>query len=284
MPTGLEQILELEQLDDRLFRGLSHDPRTTRVFGGQVAAQALVAAGRTVPGDRAVHSLHSYFLRPGDPSIPLIYEVDPIRDGRSFTTRRVVAIQHGEAVFQLSASFTVPASGFEHQVPESNAPDPDTLPTGDVWVKNADPKTQTWYAEMRQRFPLDIRFVGEAAHQFNNPGATAAPHRQIWVRSSSPLPDDPLIHVCAATYFSDLFLLASALLPHGFVMGDERLLAASLDHAVWFHQPFRADDWLLYVQEGSWAGVGRALCRGLLFGRDGRLVASVMQEGLLRQK
>ena len=282
MDMRLEAILDIEQLDDRIFRGYSHDPHTTRVFGGQVAGQALVAAGRTVGPDRRVHSLHSYFLRPGDPSVPLIYEVDAIRDGGSFTTRRVVAIQHGEAVFHLSASFQRPSTGFEHQIPVADSPTPDELPTAAEWIKDADETTQRWFALLKERFPLEVRFMGEPTRAAALRGEAAPPRQRMWIRSSDRLPDDPLVHACAATYASDLFLLASALPPHGYVMGDEGLLAASLDHAVWFHRPFRADDWLLYDQEGTWAGDGRALCRGLLFDPSGALVATVMQEGLLR--
>ena len=279
---SLEQILDLEKLEVWTYRGHSWHPESRRVFGGQVAGQALVAAGRTVPADRRVHSLHAYFLRPGDPGSPLLYTVDPVRDGGSFTTRRVLAIQHGEAVFSLSASFQVAADGIAHQLPELVAPGPEESAPGELMVAEADTSTQAWYAAFRQLFPVEIRFPEELARVATLRGEKRPPRQRVWIRSGQPLPDDPLLHVCAVTYVSDLFLLSSALPPHGLVIGDPSVSVASLDHAVWFHAPFRADEWLFYEQEGTWAGAGRALCRGLLFDRSGVLVASVMQEGRIR--
>jgi acyl-CoA thioesterase II len=267
----LQQILDLEQIEDLVFRGRSREGVTeTRVFGGEVAGQALVAAARTVEPARTVHSLHAYFLRPGDPARPILYQVDPIRDGRSFTTRRVVGIQHGEAIFTLSASFQVHEDGLHHQLPVLDAPDPDELPEAATTV----PGQENWYA----RFPIELRFPD------GPPGVStdATPRQLTWMRSPERLPDDPALHACAATYFSDLLLLSTALRPHQRVLGDPRLQMASLDHAVWFHAPFRADNWLGYQQEGTWAGGARALCRGYLFDRHGTLVATVMQEGLIR--
>ena len=267
----LQQILDLEQIEDLVFRGRSREGVTeTRVFGGEVAGQALVAAARTVEPARTVHSLHAYFLRPGDPSRPILYQVDPIRNGRSFTTRRVVGIQHGEAIFTLSASFQVHEDGLHHQLPVLDAPDPDDLPEAATTV----PGRENWYA----RFPIELRFPDGPPGVAGDP----APRQLTWMRSSERLPDDPALHACAATYFSDLLLLSTALRPHQKVLGDPRLQMASLDHAVWFHAPFRADDWLCYQQEGPWAGAARALCRGYLFDRHGTLVATVMQEGLIR--
>jgi acyl-CoA thioesterase-2 len=271
---GLQQILDLERIEDLVFRGRSREGVTeTRVFGGEVAGQALVAAARTVEPDRTVHSLHAYFLRPGDPKRPILYQVDPIRDGRSFTTRRVVGIQRGDAIFTLSASFQVHEDGLHHQLPVLDAADPDDLPP----VTEAVPgRPEDWFA----RFPIELRFPDGPPGVSRGEGA---PPRQLtWMRSPDRLPDDPALHACAVTYFSDLMLLSTALLPHQRVLGDPRLQMASLDHAVWFHAPFRADDWLCYQQEGTWAGNARALCRGHLFDRQGTLVATVMQEGLIR--
>jgi acyl-CoA thioesterase-2 len=280
----LVALLDLERIDDRNFRGRTPPEDSTRVFGGQVAAQALVAAGRTVDADRRVHSLHAYFLRPGDPLRPIIYDVDPIRDGGTFTTRRVVGQQDGEAIFHLAASFARPRpSRMEHQVPLSpDIPGPEDLPSYEDVIDEVDPKTREWWSGIRQRRPLDIRFVrGAPVRAQVARGELVAPTEQMWIRSAETLPDDPLIHVCAATFASDLMLLGAALPPHGYTYGDEGLVAASLDHAVWFHREFRADEWFLYDQEGSWAGGGRALCRGRIFDRQGRLLATVLQEGLL---
>jgi acyl-CoA thioesterase-2 len=278
----LQDILDLEQIEKNVFRGRSRHTAAPRVFGGEVAGQALVAAGRTVPADRRVHSLHAYFLRPGDPGSPIVYMVDAIRDGRSFTTRRVVAVQHGEPIFHLSASFHVPADGFSHQLPQLTAAEPETLPTAEESLHAADERSRTWFARITEAFPIELRFPEEMPRIATVRGELREPRQRVWMRSAHPLADDPLMHVCAATYASDLFLLATALPPHGVVVDDPGVMVASLDHAVWFHAPFRADDWLFYDQEGSWAGNSRALCRGSFFDRHGTLVASVVQEGLVR--
>jgi acyl-CoA thioesterase-2 len=249
-----------------------------------VAAQALIAAGRTLPAPRTVHSLHAYFLRPGDPSVPILYDVDPIRDGRSFATRRVVALQRGEAIFHLAASFAEDAEGISHQIPVAEAPDPDDLPNAVESLRDGLPPTRAWSRELNERFPLDVRFVGEPVRLAVERGVRPAPRQAIYVRSASPLGNDPLVHVCAMTYASDFFLLSTALPPHGLLMGDPALRTASLDHAVWFHHPVRADDWLLYQMNSSWAGQQRALCQGHFFDREGRLVATVVQEGLIRYR
>ena len=279
---SLEDLLALEQLDTLMFRGRSRGGTSVRVFGGEVAAQALVAAGRTVPADRPVHSLHGYFLRPGDPATPLLYRVDDVRDGGSFTTRRVSAIQHGETVFHLAASFHRGDEGFAHQEETFDAPAPESLPSEEDVMAGADPATRAWFAAVRDLFPLEVRFPEELPRLATLRGERRPPRQRLWIRSSQPLPEEPLLHACAATYASDLFLLSTALPPHGAVIGDPNLQFASLDHAVWFHAPFRADEWLLYEQESTWAGSGRALCRGTLFDRTGVHVASVMQEGMLR--
>lgn len=279
---SLQQLLELEQIEDLLFRGRSRGGTPVRVFGGEVAGQALVAAGRTVPADRQVHSLHAYFLRPGDPAIPLLYRVDAIRDGGSFTTRRVVAIQRGEAVFTLSASFHKGEEGLYHQVARFDAPAPEDLPSAHTVMAESDAQTQSWFALLRDRFPVDIRFPEEPPGLGTLRGERREPRQRLWVRSSARMPDDPLLHACAATYVSDLFLLSSALPPHAAAVATSQVQLASLDHAVWFHAPFRADDWLLYEQEGFRATSGRAVARGTLFDAAGTHVATVMQEGLLR--
>jgi acyl-CoA thioesterase-2 len=279
---GLQDILDLEQIAVDVFRGRSRPTAATRTFGGEVASQALVAAGRTAPADRPVHSLHAYFLRPGDPGEPILYTVDAIRDGRTFTTRRVVAVQRGEPIFHLSASFAVVEEGFAHQRPQLDAPDPDDLPTAAQTLEHADERSRTWLTRISEAFPLELRFPDELPRFATVRGERRDPHQRLWLRSAQPLDDEPLIHACAATYASDLLLLSSALPPHGVVIDDPGVLLASLDHAVWFHAPFRADEWLLYDQEGTWAGGSRALCRGRFFDRHGTLVASVVQEGLVR--
>jgi acyl-CoA thioesterase II len=277
--SALLTILDLEQIEVNIFRGLSPDETVQRVFGGQVAGQALVAAGRTVPVERHVHSLHAYFLRPGDPSIPIIYEVDLIRDGRSFTTRRVVAVQHGKAIFHLSASFQVEESGVEHQAEMPDVPDPESLMTIDERrIAAGIAPSERWE---RPR-PVDLRYVDDPPWLA---GSDLEPRntQQVWIRANGDMPDDPLLHVCAVTYASDMTLLDSVLLANGLTWDDNRhVMVASLDHAMWFHRPFRADDWLLYDQQSPTASGARGLAIGRLFTRDGRHVVSVVQEGLLR--
>jgi acyl-CoA thioesterase-2 len=281
---GLTGLLDLEQLDQHLFRGHSRQPTTTRVFGGQVAAQALVAAGRTVLDGRPVHSLHAYFLRPGNSADPIVYRVEDVRDGRNLTTRRVVATQDGEAVFVLAASFHRPEEGLRHQTLESEPFSAGDVPPPERTIDMADDATRTWLGAVAQLFPLDIRFLDEPIRVAVGRGERPEPRQRFLVRSSAPLPDDPLVHVCAAAYVSDLFLLSTSLPPHGLLMGDPAVRAASLDHAMWFHRPFRADEWLLYEMEGTWAGGGRALCRGTLFDARGEMLASVVQEGMIRRE
>jgi acyl-CoA thioesterase-2 len=277
--SALLTILDLEQLEVNIFRGLSPDETVQRVFGGQVAGQALVAAGRTVPAERHVHSMHAYFLRPGDASIPIIYEVDRIRDGRSFTTRRVVAVQHGKAIFHLSASFQIEEPGVDHQAEMPEAPAPESLMTMNERREAAGlPPSEQWE---RPR-PIDLRYVDDPPW-FPLRSKPQQNTQQVWVRANGEMPDDPLLHVCAVTYASDMTLLDSALLANGLTWDDPRkVMVASLDHAMWFHRPFRADDWLLYDQQSPSASGARALAIGRLFTRDGRHVVSVVQEGLLR--
>lgn len=277
---SLEQILDLEKIEVWTYRGFSFHPGSTRAFGGLVAGQALVAAGRTVPDDRLVHSLHAYFLRPGDTGAPILYTVEPVRDGGSFSTRRVLAVQHGETIFSLAASFQVHEDGPAYQFPRLDAPGPEeSVAAGPVT-----PAAQAWYDEFLRRFPVEVRFpeADGPAWLTIMRGEKGPPRQRFWVRSRQPLPDDPLVHVCAVTYVSDLFLISSAMPPHGLAASGRSVSAASLDHAVWFHAPFRFDDWLFYDQSSTWAAGARALCRGLLFDRSGTLVASVMQEGMIR--
>ncbi|ACY99275.1 MULTISPECIES: acyl-CoA thioesterase [Thermomonospora] len=276
----LLDLLDLEQIENDIFRGRSPQERRQRVFGGQVAGQALVAAGRTVQVNRVVHSLHAYFIRPGDPLVPIVYTVDRVRDGRSFTTRRVTAIQHGRAIFTLSASFQVPEEGPEHLAPMPEAPHPETLPTGKerltaLWGEEAAEK-------LTRRNPFDVRHVTPMTWEAARDPKLATDRSLVWLKVDGELPDDPMLHLCLMTYASDLTLLDTVLLRHGLAWGDSRTIGASLDHAMWFHGPFRADEWLLYAQDTPFAGGARGLARGQVFTADGRLVVSVMQEGMVR--
>jgi acyl-CoA thioesterase II len=273
---GLVQLLDLEQLEVNLFRGVSPPQSPTRVFGGQVAGQALVAAGRTVPSDRAVHSLQAYFIRPGDPRVPIVYETERVRDGRSFTTRRVLAIQHGEAIFSLSASFQIAEGGLEHtEPPPEDVPAPDDLPSIGDRIARGD--EGGWLA--RAPRPIDMRFVEEPVWSSARTGATTGPMR-VWMRADGSLPDDPLLHVCLLTYASDMTLLGSVVARHD--IPADKLQMASLDHAMWFHRPFRADEWLLYTCYSPTASGGRGLGTGRFTTVDGRFVATTVQEGLVR--
>ena len=249
------------------------------MFGGQVAGQALVAAGRTVPDDRPVHSLHAYFIRPGDPAVPLIYSVDRIRDGRSFTTRRVSAIQHGKAIFTLSASFHHPEPGPTTPLPMPAAPPPELLRPNSERFAEAIGVTRPQH--MRDS-PIDVRSVGPLSVEVAADPSLRSRPNLVWLRVNGELPDDPLLHVCLMTYASDMTLLDTVLLHHGLSWHNGSTAGASLDHAMWFHRPFRADQWLLYAQESPSASGGRGLARGQVFTADGDLVVSVVQEGLIR--
>jgi acyl-CoA thioesterase II len=273
-------LLDLEQIELDIFRGRSpENERRQRVFGGQVAGQALVAAGRTVPAERPVHSLHAYFIRPGDPSVPLIYLVDRVRDGRSFSTRRVSAVQHGKTIFTLSASFHHPEPGVLHQLPMPDAPPPEELPSAAERMAQAMGEAARDYSSSN---PFDIRHLGPLSFEAVSDPSLRATHSMAWLRADGDLPDDPLLHVCMMTYASDMTLLDSVLLANGLSWADGKTVGSSLDHAMWFHRPFRADQWLLYSQESPVAAGGRGLARGELFTRSGELVVSVMQEGLIR--
>jgi len=273
----LVALLDLEKIEENIFRGVSPPDSPVRVFGGQVAGQALVAAGRTVPAERHVHSLHAYFIRGGDPSVPIVYQVDRARDGRSFTTRRVVAVQHGKVIFTLAASFQKREEGVSHTTSMPDVPDPETLPTlpermaqlGDDMVD---------YARKR---PIDLRYVNDPPWVTRSTGGRSGAN-QVWMRGNGVLPDDELLHVCVLTYASDITLLDSLLARHGVSWDTDNVRGASLDHALWFHRPFRADEWFLYDTESPTASGARGLATGKLFARDGTLIATVVQEGLLR--
>jgi acyl-CoA thioesterase II len=279
---ALVRLLDVEALEVNLFRGSSPPPSSyepQRVFGGQVAGQALVSAARTVERG-GVHSLHAYFLRPGDPSIPILYQVDRIRDGRSFTTRRVVAIQHGRAIFNLAASFVEDEPGFEHQEPMPAAlPPPDALPAFQERWKDRPDRFGDWYPR-----PIDVRYADDGADDRVDIRLEPLPaKRHVWFKATGTLPDDPILHTCVLTYASDMTLLETVPLPHRGRYEPGGLMTVSLDHAMWFHHPFRTDEWLLHVLDSPVMSNARGLARGLVYRTDGTLVASVVQEGLVRQ-
>ena len=278
---ALLNLLDLEPLELNLFRGRSPQVGWQRVFGGQVIGQALVAACRTVAG-RPPHSMHAYFLLPGDPKVPIIYEVDRIRDGKSFTTRRVVAIQHGQAIFSMSVSFHVDEPSLTHQAPMPEVPPPEQLPNENQareWVLANMPEPIRRYYELER--PIEMRPV-EYTRYLGQKFENARFH--VWIRTTGQLPDDPAIHQCVLAYASDWTLLDTALVPHGRSLFEREFMAASLDHALWFHRPFRADDWLLYAQDSPNMSGARGFSRGQIFASDGTLVASVAQEGLVRER
>ena len=282
MSSAIEELLatlDLEPLEQNLFRGRSPQSGWQRVFGGQVIGQALVAAARTVEG-RDAHSLHAYFMRPGDPAVPIIYEVERIRDGKSFATRWVVAIQHGQPIFSMSVSFQVSEAGLDHQIPMPKVPPPEELPSEaelrQAFLKGApEPVRRYWERER----PIELRPIDFKHFLSRKP---LEPVQHVWVRATGRLPADPDVHRCVLAYASDFTLLDTSLFPHGRIIFDQDVQAASLDHALWFHRPFRADEWLLYAEDSPSASGARGFNRGSLFSRDGRLIASVAQEGLIR--
>lgn len=271
----LVRLLELEPIEVNIFRGVQPKEERQRVFGGQVASQALMAAGHTVEHGR-VHSLHSYFLRPGDPTIPILYEVDRIRDGKSFTTRRVVAIQHGQAIFNMAASFHDDEVGMEHQFPMPEVPGPDEL-------ESMPERLAPWRDELAEWFsrphPIDQRHIGDLPWKHES---GHDPYQRLWIRADGTLPDDPLLHACVAAYASDMSLFDTILQPHALKWDDPGFMGASIDHCMWFHRLFRADNWLLFDADSPVAAGARGLARGFLFDRSGRLVVSMTQEGLTR--
>lgn len=274
----LVTLLDVRRLDVDRFEGFSPADARKRVFGGQVVAQALVAACRTVE-DRAPHSLHAYFLLPGDPVVPIIYEVERLRDGRSFTTRRVVARQNGQAIFATSVSFHAAESGFDHQAPAPDLPDPDALAAiGRLEASASALLPAGVRAYLERARPIELRPATPERYS----GKPGAARFAVWFRTVGPLPDDPLMHQAVLAYASDMTLLDTSLAPHGRSVFEPEIMAASLDHALWLHRPFRADDWLLYSQDSPSASGALGFSRGLIHDRQGRLVASVAQEGLIR--
>jgi acyl-CoA thioesterase II len=286
IPTGqaavdlLLEVLDLEKLDDNVFRGVSPPIGPQRVYGGQVAGQALVAAGRTVDPSRTVHSLHGYFVRGGDPAEPITYSVENIRDGRSFSVRRAVAEQHGKVIFFMSASFQRAEKGLDHQIETPlEVPPPEEVPTMNERLARYPERLGVWGLIPR---PMDVRYVGEPG--WVRPGDRPIEARQrVWMRIDGKLPDDPLIHACALTFASDMTLLDAVLSTHGEVWGPGGYIGASLDHALWFHRPFRADEWFLYDCSSPSASGARGLANGRMYTADGTLIASAVQEGLLRR-
>jgi acyl-CoA thioesterase-2 len=271
MPESLEdlvELLDLEMIDVDLFRGRQPDTSAQRVFGGQVLGQALAAASRTVDPERQVHSLHGYFLRPGDTGVPIVYRPEPTRDGRTFSSRRVVASQNGKPIFYMSASYQRPERGLDHAdpMPDDLVPPDKAQTLASVFEAASGRKAEDWNKEWAA---LDVRLAGVTG-------------RRYWIRAAGKLPDDPALHACVLAYASDLTLLGASLLPHGLIIGDRRIQPASLDHALWFHREFRADEWLLYDQASPSGSGARGFATGRLFTEDGRLIASVAQEGLVR--
>lgn len=272
--------LALERIEKNLFRGQSQDLGWGVVFGGQVLGQALSAAAQTVPEDRLPHSLHGYFLRPGDVNAPIVYDVDRIRDGRSFTTRRVVAIQHGRAIFNMSCSFQEHEEGFNHQSKMPSAPEPeDLMSTQELSKRNIDRVPEKLRKAVLSPRPIEIR----PAHPRDpvKPEASG-PYAKSWTKASGPLPDDPALHAYLLAYASDFDFLTTSTRPHGVSWLTPGMQTASLDHSMWFHRPFRMDEWLLYAVESPSASGARGLVRGQFFDREGRLVVSTAQEGLIR--
>ena len=276
----LLELMDLEQIEVNLFRGVSPDEGWQRVFGGQVIGQALVAASRTVEDtSRITHSLHGYFLRPGDTKIPILYSVDRIRDGKSFTTRRVVAIQKGRAIFSMSVSFQVMEGGLTHQFEAPAAPDTmDCLSEDELRQKYIDSIPEAHHTMERSR-PIEMRFC-DPVNDFDP--EPADPEQRVWIRTVDAMPDDPRLQQCVLAYASDMTLIDTAYRPHAIGWGNENFQVASLDHAMWFHKPFKTDEWLLYHQDSPFSGGARGFARGTFYTRSGELIASCAQEGLTR--
>ncbi len=282
MPASVEELmalLDLEVIEDNLFRGRQPDTSLQRVFGGQVAAHALVAASRTVPDPYDVHSLHSYFLRPGDTTVPIVFDVESVRDGRSFATRRVLARQHGRPIFAMTLNYQIPEEGLDHQDPMPPTPGPDECPTLGEVLAGHGKRSADW---AREWAALDVRYAGNSRPGGAIADPDVAARVRLWIRVNGRLPDDSLLHTAAFTYSSDMTLLGAALVPHDLTLGSPQVQAASLDHSIWFHRSFRADEWWLYDQVSPSASGGRGLSMARVFAQDGRLVASVAQEGLIR--
>ncbi len=283
MPATVEEfldLLDLEVIEDNLFRGRQPKTAMQRVFGGQVAAHALVAATHTVDEAYAVHSLHSYFLRPGDTAVPIVYDVENIRDGRSFATRRVIARQHGRPIFAMTLNFQIPEEGLEHQdtMPDVPAPE-DCAELSEIFARRFGGVENLFQQEWGA---LDVRFAGNSRPGGELHDPTMPSQSRLWIRVAGDLPEDRLSHTAAFTYASDMTLLGATLVPHEVYIETPGMQAASLDHTIWFHHPFNADEWWLYDQHSPSASGGRGLAIARIFTRDGRLVASVAQEGLIR--
>ncbi len=279
---GLLKLLDLEQLDKNQFRGVSPDIGWQRVYGGQVLGQALVAATRTLKHKRSAHSLHAYFLIGGDPAKPITYEVERTRDGGSFSNRHVKALQHGRTIFSMSASFHGQEEGYEHQAQMPDVPPPEDLPSvSELMEKFIDKLPESMRKYWKKKHPVDMRPVDVSRYMNRE---KHAPQQNTWIRANGTLPDDPNMHQAVLAYASDFTLLDTSLIAHGKLMFDQDIQLASLDHALWFHRQFRADDWLLYAQESPSAAGARGFCRGHVFSRNGKLVASVAQEGLVRKR
>jgi acyl-CoA thioesterase II len=276
----LVELLDLETIDTNLFRGIQPDTILQRVFGGQVAAQSLVAGARTVEPPLSVHSLHSYFLRPGDTTVPIVYDVERMRDGRSFSTRRVVARQHGRSIYFMTISFQRPEDGFDHQDRMPTVPPPeDSLSVGEVVRRRSPERAEQWLTEWAA---LELRAIGDSRPGGELSSEDRPAQSRLWIKVGGRLDDVELTHKAAFTYASDLTLLGSALVPHDLLVTSPQVQSASLDHTIWFHRPFRADEWLLYDQTSPSASGARGLALGRVFTQDGRLVATVAQEGLIR--
>lgn len=277
----LRKSLELEQLEVNLFRGVSPQEGAKRIYGGQVIAQALLAAYKTVE-ERICHSLHCYFIRPGDPNIPIIFEVDRARDGQSFTTRRVIAIQHGRQIFNFAASFQVVERGFTHQFPMPTAPAPEGLRDEVEEDAEASSKLPEDQREPVRHRPIEVRWIDQPLDRAD--GAKLDPHQNLWFRSRRALGDDPRWHQVALAYASDMALLGTSMRPHGVNWRSPGMQTASLDHAMWFHEPTDFTQWHLYEMDSPSAAGARGFSRGSIFRQDGTLVASCVQEGLIRQR
>jgi len=279
---GLERLLRVEELDTDLYRGLRNPGGQGRVFGGQVIAQALMSAAASVDPERVVHSLHAYFMRPGDENLPIICRVERDFDGRSFSTRRVVAMQRGKPILNLATSFQVPEDGFAHQAEMPDVPPPeDLLSEAELIERQRDELPEAFVAGMTRPRPIEMRAV--------QPWSLVRPEkrepaRQVWMRAAAPVAGDQVMHRAILAYASDMALLSTSMQPHGVSWVSPGMQSASLDHALWLHGDVRADEWMLYVTDSPWAGGGRGFNRGQIFARDGRLIASTAQEGLIRQR
>ena len=277
----LLKVLALERLEDRLFRGISHPTPWGRVFGGQVLAQALLASALTVPEDRSVHSLHGYFILGGDVTKPIVYDVDRLREGRSFTTRRCVAIQKGEAIFNSATSYHIPEAGESHQIEMPDVPGPEGLPTSVKLAERYREASPGMFERLSRELPIEVRPVDD--YNLLQPEAYP-PQYRVWIRVNGAMPDDPKLHQAVLAYASDYHLLTTAVVPHLQQIRYQDLMLTSLDHAMWFHGEVRMDEWQLFAIDSPWAGGARGFTRGSVFREDGRLVASVAQEGLMRRR